>query len=310
MKNRTANAIFGNIWYKVTAVILASLFWYIVQGEEILEINRRVVINFSIPKGMVVKGSQTRFKDATLRGPRVLLGDFSTKPLEATIHIPEGKSGPLRFRIDKEYLSQWDPRIKLTVHDPYLIVTVDERSEKKVPVKEVFQGTPASGLMIEKTTIEPDSVTIAGLRSEIQKVREVLTEPIDIKGLSQSKVVTANLARTLPPDVTSNTERVQVKVTIGEQKVNKSIAAVPVDASGSDFQAAVTPPTVSVEIQGTQGVLSMVKRTDVKAFIDLHGLGPGVHEREVQVRIPQDTTLIEVVPAKATVEIYNQKRVN
>ena len=310
MKNRTASAIFGNIWYKITAVLLASLFWYIVQGEEILEVNRRVVVNFDIPKGMVVKGAQTRFKDATLRGPRVLLGDFSTKPLEALIHIPEGKTGPMRFRIDREYFNQWDSRIKLTVHDPYLIVTVDEKAERRVPVKEVFQGLLAQGYMIEKTVIEPDMVTISGLKSEIMKIKEVLTEPIDIKDLNQSKIVSIALAKTLPGDVSVPAEKVQVKVMIGEQKTNKKFTNIPIEISGSQFMATVQPTTATVEIQGTEAVLSFVKRTDLKATVDIHDLQPGKHERDVQVKIPHDTTLIETLPNKATVEIYNQKRTN
>lgn len=310
MKNRAAAALLGNIWYKITAVLLAALFWYIVQGEEILEVNRRVVVSFDIPKGMVVKGAQTRFKDATLRGPRVLLGDFSTKPLEALIHIPEGKTGPMRFRIDKEYFNHWDSRIKLTVHDPYLIVTVDEKAERRVPVKEVFQGQLAQGQMIEKTIIEPDMVTISGLKTEIMKIKEVLTEPIDIKDLSESKIVTVALARTLPADITVPTEKVQVKIMVGEQKINKKFPNIPIEVTGGEYMATVQPATTTVEIQGTQAVLSFVKKSDLKAFVDCHDLAPGNHQRDIQVKIPHDTTLIETLPAKASVEIYNQKRVN
>src|SRR5687768_210483 len=133
---RFFGALFSNFQYKLSAVILACLFWYIVQGEEILEVNRRIVVNVRVPNEYMAKGPTTRIKDATLRGPRVLLGDFSTKPLEATIRIPEGKTGQLRYRMDKEYIKNWDNRIKLTVHDPYITVVVDEKMTKKIPVRE------------------------------------------------------------------------------------------------------------------------------------------------------------------------------
>src|SRR3954469_4710398 len=134
--NRLFSGVFRNIQYKLSAVILACLFWYIVQGEEILEINRRIVVNIRVPDGYMIKGTETRIKDATLRGSRVLLGDFPDKPLAAMLRIPEGKTGQLRYRIDKEYIKNWDNRIKLTVHDPYISVFVDEQMSKKVPVRE------------------------------------------------------------------------------------------------------------------------------------------------------------------------------
>ena len=112
--------MFRNLRYKLAALVLACLFWYIVQGEEVLEINRRIVVNIKAPEGRLIKGPETRILDATLRGSRVLLGDFSTKPLEATLRIQDGKIGQVRYRIDREYIKNWDNRIKLTVHDPYI----------------------------------------------------------------------------------------------------------------------------------------------------------------------------------------------
>ena len=90
--------IFRNFQYKIAALILAFLFWYIVQGEEILEINRRIAVNIKVPDGYIIKGPEVRFKDATLRGSRVLLADFSTRPLEATIKVQDGKTGQVRYR--------------------------------------------------------------------------------------------------------------------------------------------------------------------------------------------------------------------
>lgn len=144
------NQIFGNLPYKIAALILACLFWYIVQGEEILEINRTIIVNLSVPDGVLIKGNRTRTKDATLRGPRVLLGDFSGKPLEAEIAIKKNELGQQRIRVDKTFIKDWDNRIKLTVHDAYLSVFTDVKKSKKVRVTEYVKGVPADGYIIEK----------------------------------------------------------------------------------------------------------------------------------------------------------------
>lgn len=302
---------FRNFQYKISAVILACLFWYIVQGEEILEINRRIVVNIKVPDGYMIKGPETRIKDATLRGSRVLLGDFSTKPLEATIRIAEGKTGQLRYRIDKEYIRNWDNRLKLTVHDPYITVFVDEKMSRTVPIREFLKGVPGDGYIIEKTTIKPSTVTVTGLKSEVSKINEVLTEPIDVENLQATKSFEAKLMAQDIPKSGLSLDKVQVSLLLGEKKVNKRFGSVPVEVVGSEYLTAVKPRFVSIVIQGTPGVLSFIKRSDLEAFVEARELEPGKkHNRMVQVKIPPNTVLIETFPQSATVEIYNQKRLN
>jgi YbbR domain-containing protein len=311
MKNKFLSPIFRNFQYKISALILACLFWYIVQGEEILEINRRIEVTIRVPEGYIVKGTEKRIKDATLRGSRVLLGDFSMDTLKATIRVPEGKVGQIRYRIDKEFIKGWDNRIKLTVHDPYITVFVDEKVSKKVPVREFLKGVPADGYIIEKSVIKPSTVTVTGLKSEVAKIEEVLTEPIDVENLSATKSFDAKLVLKDIPESGLSNEVVQVNLMVGEKKINKRFGSVPVEVVGSDFLTAVKPRFVSIVVQGTPGVLSFVKRSDLEAFVEGRELEPGKkHSRPIQVKIPPDTVLIETFPQTATVEVYNQKRLN
>ena len=309
MKSGIFGWLFRNIQYKLSALVLAILFWYIVQGEEVLEINRRIAVTIKAPDGLMIKGPEVRYKDATLRGPRAFLADFSTRPLEAPIVIQSGKVGQLRYRIDKEYLKNFDNRISLTVHDPYLTIFVDEKVSKKVQVKEYLKGVPADGFIIEKSVLKPSTVTITGLKSEVSKIDEIQTDPIDVSQLDASKTFEAHLNVKESPESILSTDKVQVSISLGEKKVNKRFGSVPVEVVGSDFLTAVKPRYVSIVIQGTPGVLGAVKRSDLEAFIEARDLDAGKrHVRPIQVKIPPETVLIETFPPTATVEIYNQKR--
>ncbi len=304
MKNKMLKSLFHNLQYKITALLLACLFWYIVQGEEILEINRRIAVQIKVPEGYVVRGEELRLKDATLRGSRVLLGDFSAKPLDAVIRVPPGSTGMLRYRIDKEFIKGWDNRIRLTVHDPYVTVFVDEKSSKKVPVREFLKGSPAEGTIIEKATIKPNMVTITGLKSDLGKVEEVHTEAIDIDNLASSKTFDVKVFSKEIPKAELTPDRVSVSLIVGEKKINKRFTSIPIDVVGSGI---VKPRYVSIVVQGTPGVLSFVKKSDLSATVDLGGLAPGKYERPVQVKIPPDTVLIESFPQNASVEVTTQK---
>jgi YbbR domain-containing protein len=310
MKPRIRGWVLENLPYKITAVILSCMLWYIVQGEEILEVNKRIAVTVAVPDGYTIKGPTLRYKDATLRGPRVLLGQYieGKKPLDATIKIPPGKAGQLRYRVDRENLTTFDPRVKLTIHDPFIVVTVDEVASKKVPVREVLQGVPAAGYMLEKVVLEPDAVTINGLKVDLAKITQVVTEPMDISGLKQPKVFEVNLIKTGLGDIQFSATRVNVSVAIGEQKINKKFSSVPIEVVGGEYLTNVRPQFASIVLQGTPGVLSFVKKSDLRAFVDVRDLTPGRYERELQVKIPSETVMIETYPKATSVEIYNQRR--
>lgn len=310
MKVGFRHLLFDNLPYKITAIALSCLLWYVVQGEEILEINKRIAVNLVVPEGYTVKGPLLRYKDATLRGSRLLVGRYkeSKKPIDATIKIATGKSGQLRYRVDRDNLINFDPRITLSIHDPYMVVTVDEIATKKIPVREVVQGAPAPGYMLEQVVLEPETVSIKGLKADLAKITQVVTAQIDITGLKQPKVFEVDLVKTGLGDIEFSTSRVTAKVAIGEQKINKRFTSIPVEVVGGEYIANVRPQFATIIIQGTPGVLSFIKKSDLRAFIDIHDHVPGRYDKELQVKIPPDTVIIETLPKTASVEIYNQKR--
>lgn len=311
MKGQVFGLLFDNFRFKISAVFLGTLFWYFVQGEEILEVSQKLIVTLDTPAGYVVKDGDTRVKDVTIRGPRVLVGDMANKPpIEARIPLPTGKLGLLRIRVDKEFISDWDSRKSVTVHDEYITVFIDEKAVRRVPVKEVLQGAPAEGFIVEKVETKPNSVTLTGPKSDVTKIQEILTEPIDISAIKQSKSVEAKLVPSGFELSALSTDSVTVSLQVGEQKVNRRFVNIPVELTGGEYLTGVRPKVVSMVLQGTPGVLNFVKRSDLRAFIEIRELAPGKYERDVQVKIPQDTVLIETLPQKANIEVYNQRRLN
>jgi len=306
---RFLSSMLTNFHYKLAALVIATIVWILVQGEEILEINRRVVVNIKPAPGYMVKGPATRIKDITIRGPRVLLGDVGTKPIEITISPPDGRTGAMRLPISRDLFPNWDNRVQLRIHEPqYVSVIVDQQLTKKVPVKEFLQGAPAEGTIIEKTEIVPATVTIRGLKEEVSKVKEVLTEPIDIAGLGQSKAYEARLAIQgfeLADDIPA---KATVNLLVGDKKINKKFTGIGLEIVGSDYSASVKPTSVSMVIQGTPAVLNFLKKGDLRAFIEARDLPPGRHEKHVQAKIPANTVLIETIPENVNVEVYNQRK--
>ncbi len=311
MIQRFLGIIFRNFWHKLGSVLLAIIIWSIVQGEEIIEFNRRIKVDISVANGYALKGKSFRYLDATVRGPRVLLGEPSNLPLEAKIYIPSDQTGNLEIPFDTRYLKDWDSRIKITVRDAYISVFVDEEITKEVPVREVLQGAPAEGHFIEKIIINPDKIKVKGIKSEVAKLSEITTQPIDISNLQQSKSLEVTLVT--PPSLGTNalsSDLAKIKLQLGDSKINKRFTSIPLEVVGNEYQASARPKFVSIVIQGTPGVLSFVNKEDLRAFVELTNMNPGRYEKEIQVKIPPNTVLIETFPQKGNIHITNNKKVN
>lgn len=302
--------LFSNFMYKLLALAIACVVWYVVQGEEILEINRRLDVTIEVPPGLALREERNFSRDVTVRGPRVALSDFSSKPIQAIIRIPPGKKGNLRYRIDKEYIPQWDNRIKITVHDPIVNLFVDDRASRSIPVKVVLQGIPKAGVTIQDTKTEPSEITITGLKSEIQKQTNISTEAIDISGLTEAKSFPVPIVKSSFGDFDYSVRQVVVHVSLGQGHTNKTFDAVPIEVTGSERLSNARPRHVSVTIQGTSEAMTRLSSKDVQAVVDAKDLGPGRYEREVTVKLPQGATAVGITPKSAVIEIYNQRKLH
>lgn len=295
-----------NFQYKVIALFLGALIWYFVQGEQILEINGKIRVKLIAPEGFLIKGSATRFKDVTISGARNLLGTFSKQPIiDAFINVPPDQLGLLKYRVDKEYIPSWDARIKLTIYDAYLDIEIDEKITRSVPVLENIQGLPQEGYLLEKSTLSPKKILITGLKSQVMELKHILTNTIDVSNLNQSKVFEIGLNTLGLDSVTLSPKEVSVKLQIGEKKINKRFMNIPVEVE-QEYVTKIRPSFVSIVIQGNPAVINSAAFTDFKAFLDVRSLRPGKYEKEIQVKIPKDTVLIETLPEKAFIEVTSR----
>lgn len=298
----------SNFPYKILALVIACIIWYIVQGEEILEINRRLDVSIELPQGMATREGSVISRDVTLRGPRVALSDFSSKPIQAVIRVPAGKKGSQRYRLDKDMIAHWDNRIKITIHDPFVNVFVDDRASRSVPIRVTLLGTPKSDVSIQDVKVEPPEVTVTGLKSDIQKLQEIPTEVVDVSGLTESKSFPVPLSLMGLPEFGLSTQQVVVKINVFEGMISKTLTSVGIEVVGTDRLSSVQPQNVTVVIQGPSEELKQLSSKDVQAVIDAKGLPPGRYEREVLVKTLHGSAVSSAQPSKVWLEIYNQRK--
>lgn len=298
------NLLFKNFGYKLLAVFLSIIVWAIIQGEQVQEVNREIVVNIHVPPGFAIRGDVTRVKAATVRGSQAWLLEVP-KRLVADINI-EPKVGDHRIHVGKQHIKDFSEKSDITimVHDASMDIYVDRVAERSVPVKESIQGLPLEGFSVERVNVEPNSVVVKGVRKDVMELRFVNTEAIDVSGIQENKFQEVRLISPAGLGLEAmSIDTVKVNVQIGNSRLNKRFSNIPIEITGAQRRTRISPQFVSILVQGVPNILNNLKREDFKAFIEVRSLGPGRFEEEIKLKIPPETVLIEAFPAKSIVTV-------
>jgi len=175
--------IFGNLRYKLLAVVIAVFLWVVARGSSSVERGFDIpVVLQGVPDDLVVVDQGADVVNVRLLGSRSALRNFDPERLEYPLEISEAKPGQADFEVD---LSRFDlPRgARVVSRSPSRIeLSLERRIARTVKVKPDVEGTPAEGYRVGRIATDPPRVRITGARSEVLRLSEVATETIDVTG--------------------------------------------------------------------------------------------------------------------------------
>ncbi|HIQ83870.1 MAG TPA: hypothetical protein IAA52_12330 [Candidatus Pullichristensenella stercorigallinarum] len=186
-----------------------------------------------------------------------------------------------------DYNGEEVPQTLLSSSSSSVTVGVDVYPTKELPIstdiEDVVQGTPAEGYEVTSVTIQPEAVTVAADQELLDNLTELLIQPVDVSGLSQTFSQRTRIA-TLTDFQDISTEQVYVTVAIEEiqqsawAEVNLTFVNIPDDMSctftSADFRALITGPASRVQALVESGV---------EAVVDVSGLSAGEYTLPITV---------------------------
>ncbi|MEG2322519.1 MAG: CdaR family protein [Bacilli bacterium] len=181
---------------------------------------------------------------------------------------------------------------------------------KEVPIQVIPKGSVIYNMGISNLVInnnKNNTVKIYGTQEVLAGI-EYIPVVIDVEGLSESTQFKIDLTK--PTGVKyMSINNVVVDVTLSSDISNRSIENVGISAINLGSNYGVTPidvDAITVKIKGVTGVVKDIAVNDIKATIDLAGLGVGTYEVEVKVtgNDPKVEYLSSLVKIK--VKIYNK----
>jgi YbbR domain-containing protein len=297
---------FRHLGLKVLAIALATLLWFTVAGEHVVERSLRVPLEFrNIPSELEIVGNPPDNVDVRVRGSSALLSRVQPGEIVAVLDLSTARSGSRLFHIRADEVRAPFGIEVAQVVPPTISIELEKSAQRKVPVVPATLGEPAPGYVVGRVSAEPATVDIVGPDTRVRQIAEATTEPVSIAG-SKTRVrdvVTVGVAdssvRLMQP------QSATVIVEVWPAPIERSVSDVPVRWRnlGAGLRAQVSPSLVRVSVRGGRDALASVRSDSIQSFVDLAGLGTGRYNLRVQVDPAESFGVTAVDPAVVSVTI-------
>ena len=191
--------IFDNLLYKVVSLLIACVLWAAAQGVTDVEQSLDVPIAVEkVPENLVVVDESAHEINLRLVGSRAALRQCAKQLQHYTVSLEGAKPGEARLSVNKEQISL--PRgARIAARSPSTLTYVLETVvSKKVPVRADLAGELPRGYKLLRVSLDPKEIAIAGARSSVRNVREVVTDRIELPRLRESTVLESSVALGYP----------------------------------------------------------------------------------------------------------------
>jgi YbbR domain-containing protein len=139
-----------------------------------------------MPEELVITRKSTQVINIRVLGPRVALRNISTKDIEYAVNLEGAKPGKAVYLVDETTLVMPQGARILSRSPATIELEFVRRGRKSVRITADLEGEPAEGFVFTEVEIDPPRVWLEGARSKVLRLTEVMTETIDVAGLSES----------------------------------------------------------------------------------------------------------------------------
>jgi YbbR domain-containing protein len=175
--------VFENLGLKLASFIFAIILWFFVMSRGKTEMSFQSPLEFrNIPKNLELVGETTKSVDVWIQGQESTLRGLKGDDVKTAVDLAGAKEGEGIYYISPENVKVSFNLKVVRVNPSSIKVRLDRVITKTVELRPTIVGKPVQGYRVKKIEIHPPSITIEGLRREVDPLRFLRTEPIDITG--------------------------------------------------------------------------------------------------------------------------------
>jgi len=289
---------FRHFGLKVLSLGLAILLWMAVAGEETVERGLRVPLELQqVPAGLELTGEVPTAVDVRVRGASGALSRVAAGEVVAVLDLRSARAGQRLFAPFGVEIVQVTPSAIAFAFEP--------SATRTVPVELSVEGRPAPGYIVGSMTSEPARVEIVGPESAVKRATEALAEPVPIAGARDRVRETVTVGVLDPALRLKSARSAIVTIDIQPAPLERTLHNQPVHLSnlGATLVAQADPSTVNVSLRGSREALARLQSDDVRAFVDVAGLGTGLYPLTVYADVKREAGVTRIEPSVVQVRI-------
>ena len=174
------------IRYGLLALASSAALWGMSHGTSKIERGFDSPVAFiGMPEELVITRNSTQVINIRVLGPRAALRDISSKDLEYEVNLEGAKPGNAVYLVDETTLVMPQNARILSRSPATIELEFERKSRKSVRITADLEGEPAEGFVFTEVAIDPPRIWLVGARSKVLRLSEVMTETIDVAGLSE-----------------------------------------------------------------------------------------------------------------------------
>jgi YbbR domain-containing protein len=298
---------FRHLGLKVLAITLATVLWFTVAGEHVVERSLRVPLAVrNLSPALEIVGDLPDTVDVRIRGSAAQLSRLDPGDVVAMLDLTTARTGARLFHLRTDEVRAPYGIDVAQVMPPSISLSLEKSLRRSVPIVPATDGDPAPGFVVGRISAEPSTVEVVGPESHVRDVAAATTEPVEIDGKNERvrDVVTVGVGDS-SVRLVEQPLSATVVIEILPAPIEREVPGVPVRYRNLSpgLGARITPAVVRVGIRGQREALATIRPDTIEAFVDLAGLGPATYSLRVQVDPSEEVGIVAVSPSAVTVTI-------
>lgn len=235
MRSKIKGLIFDHVGLKLLSITLAFVLWFVVMNVEDSIITKSI---YDIPvemlngdvilkNGGVYDVTEGETVNILVKGPRSVVEGLEASNFKATAdlsHLSVTNSTTIVVNTNDTISSNNSRSLTITPLNEYVTVTIEEESEKSIPVKVITTGNVKSGHALGNPAPTPNMITVKGPESvlsnivEARAVVDVTNEDKDIEEVVRVGCIDGYGNAVQKDNVSLSAEKIKVTIPVYRTK--------------------------------------------------------------------------------------------
>ncbi len=204
--------MFSNWQYRLLALALALICWYLVTGREKVDTWVEIPVELvkTSPDLVIRDGLKTKI-DARIRGPKAMVRALDPKTLAYPLDLSNLQPGTNEIVFTPSHISLPGLLSVVEVNPQRMELVVDRMVDKQVPVVPAVEAHLDPDFELSNTVVKPGTVTLRGPEQVLKALDAVATRSISVNA-TRPEMMTYDVDLSLPEEVSAEPRGVRVNL--------------------------------------------------------------------------------------------------